>query len=353
MNILRSAVLGAVFGLGFAAAAGPDAAVQRRLTAEAVQLRGRYVAALAVELRQDQREITPAELGLLSRLARSPGVAFLVYFDRRGGVRWADDPQFLALPMAAFEQRAGVALPAAAQVMRSTEPFVRQVPDTPFYEVAVPLLADGAAAGVLDLWVRRDGLFWLLAERPHVTEAPRASAAPATATALPEDVRRRAQKLYVAGMVFFEKGDYEQARQQWEQAHALDPEDRDVAAGLSRVRRLLGQPSGVEGRIPTEEQRLAQERYLAGVAAYEKGDFVKARQEWSAALGWDPDHADAAAALARVDRFVAPDEAKSCVTLFQAGRHDDAATACAACLERDPQSAACAATLRLLEERIP
>ena len=54
-----------------------------------------------------------------------------------------------------------------------------------------------------------------------------------------------------------------------------------------------------------------------------------------------------------MDRLVTPDDAKNCVGLYQARRYDDAAAACAACLERDTNSAACDATRRLLEGRVP
>jgi tetratricopeptide (TPR) repeat protein len=139
-----------------------------------------------------------------------------------------------------------------------------------------------------------------------------------------------------------------------------------VAAGLARVRQILGSTPGSGEAIPlqstpafdksearSEDQRSSQQHYLTGVVYYDKGDYAKAREEWSAALRLDPDNADAATGLTRVDRLVTPEDAKNCVDLYQARRYDDAATACAACLEQDPNSAACSATQRLMEGRVP
>jgi tetratricopeptide (TPR) repeat protein len=167
-------------------------------------------------------------------------------------------------------------------------------------------------------------------------------------------------------MIYYEKGDYGKALKEWETAHKLDPEDQDVSAGLARVRQFLGQAPAAEDEIPLQakpdadanegrsaDRRSSRQHYLAGVASYDKGDYAKAREEWNAALRIDPDNADAAAGLARVDRLVTPDDSKNCVDLYQARRYDDAAAACAACLEADPGSAACDATRRLLEGRVP
>ena len=333
-------------------AADPAKAALRRLTAEASQLRGLYGAVLAAGLQEDAHAITARELDVMRRLARSPGVASVVYLNRYGQVRWSEDPELITLPLEDYQRQTGATLQSASEVLASTAPRVRRVPDAPIYEAAVPILAEGAVVGVLDLWVRRDGIFGLLAARAQ--------------SASPDEGGRQAQQYYLAGMIYFEKGDYEKALKEWETAHKLDPEDQDVAAGLTRVRQLLGRAPRSGEAIPlqaapvfdrsetrSEDQRRSQQHYLSGVIYYDKGDYAKARDEWSTALRIDPDNVDAAAGLARVDRLVTPDDAKTCVDLYQTRRYDDAAAACAACLERDPSSSACAATRRLMEGRVP
>jgi|GEM_PF-2869691 len=371
----RIAIFGAALLWGGALqAADAGRAALRRLTVEATQWRGLYGAVLAAGLQEDAYAITPRELDLMIRLARSPGVASVVYLNRYGQVRWSEDPELITLPLEEYQKKTGALLQAAAEVMASTAARVRQAPDVPVYEAAIPIVAAGVTQGVLDLWVRRDGLFGLLPERARPAEASQSGAAPpprpASANPAPAPSagagRRQVQQYYLSGMVYFEKGDYEKALKEWEAAHKLDSEDRDVAAGLTRVRQILGRARASGEAAPlqsapvfdksetrSEDQRRSQQHYLAGVIGYDQGEYAKAREEWSAALRLAPDNADAAAGLARVDRLVTPDDSKNCVNLYQARRYDDAAAACAACLERDPNSAACSATSRLLEGRVP
>jgi tetratricopeptide (TPR) repeat protein len=355
-------------------AADAGKATLRRLTTEATQWRGLHGSALAAGLKEDAYAITPRELELMVRTARSPGVASVVYLNRYGQVRWSDDPELITLPLEEYQKKTGAILQAAAEVMTSTSVRVRQSADAPVYEAAIPIVSEGATAGVLDLWVRRDGLFGLLPEsagpgqapQPKAGALPQPAAASPVPPASPESGGRQAQQYYLSGMVYFEQGAYEKALKEWETAHKLDPGDQDVAAGLARVRQLLGRAPASSEDIPlqsapvfdksetrSEDQRRSQQHYLAGVIYYDKGEYAKAREEWSAALRLDPDNADAATGLTRVDRLVTPDDSKKCVDLYQAGRYDDAAVACAACLERDPNSAACGATQRLLEGRVP
>jgi tetratricopeptide (TPR) repeat protein len=390
-SILRqTAIFSAVLLCGGALpAAGQGKAILRRLAVEAAQWRGLHGAALAAGLKEDAYAVTPGELDLLARTARSPGVASVVYLNRYGQVRWSEDAELIALPLEEYQKKTGAVLQAAAEVLTSTAVLVRQAQDAPVYEAAIPIVAEGVTQGVLDLWVRRDGIFGLLSERapavrksvrPAPTEPPIPSAPPPRAVALPapaaarpapaasaDDVSRQAQQFYLSGMIYYEKGDYGKALKEWETAHKLDPEDQDVSAGLARVRQFLGQTPAASGEdIPlradpdagTNESRSgdlrsSRQHYLAGAASYDKGDYAKAREEWSEAVRIDPDNADAAAGLARVERLVTPDDSKNCVDLYQARRYDDAATACAACLDKDPNSAACDATRRLLEGRVP
>jgi tetratricopeptide (TPR) repeat protein len=355
-GIRRAAVLAAaLFLAGGARAAAREDADLRRLTGEAHQLRGLYGSALAAGLREDGRAVTGRELDVVRRLARAPGIAAVVYLDRRGRVRWTEAPELIAVTLEDFQRATGASLQSASEVLTSTAPRVRRVPETPVYEAAIPILEGAVTVGVLSLWVRRDALTGLLSER---SQAPGDRGG--------DEVRRQARQRYLSGMVFFEKGDYEKALKEWESARELDPEDRDVAAGLARVRKLLGRSPRIGGAIPlqsgsafdrgperAEDQRAAQQHYLAGLIFYQKGDYSKARDEWSLALRIDPDNVDAAAGLARVDRLTTPDAAKTCVDLYQSRRYEDAAAACAACLEADPASAACGATRSLMEGRVP
>jgi len=70
-------------------------------------------------------------------------------------------------------------------------------------------------------------------DRP--TEPPAA----AETQPLTDDARRQAQEHAVAGMIFFGKGDYQRARQEWESAQKIDPRNTDSQAGLESLRRMM------------------------------------------------------------------------------------------------------------------
>lgn len=72
--------------------------------------------------------------------------------------------------------------------------------------------------------------------------APAAGAGPAAAPAAgpSEDARRSSQQHYLSGVIFFQKGDYEKAREEWNLALQLDPSNSDARAGLERIEKLYG-----------------------------------------------------------------------------------------------------------------
>ncbi|MBI5241756.1 MAG: tetratricopeptide repeat protein [Elusimicrobia bacterium] len=61
------------------------------------------------------------------------------------------------------------------------------------------------------------------------------------ATQAPADAQREAQQFYLAGMIYYSKGDYARAKQEWEQSLALDPGNTDAEAGLQRLKGILGE----------------------------------------------------------------------------------------------------------------
>ncbi len=67
-------------------------------------------------------------------------------------------------------------------------------------------------------------------------------AAPAPAGAVSEDARRSSQQHYLSGVIYFQKGDYVKARDEWTLALQLDPGNSDAKAGLDRIEKLYGGP---------------------------------------------------------------------------------------------------------------
>jgi Tfp pilus assembly protein PilF len=56
------------------------------------------------------------------------------------------------------------------------------------------------------------------------------------------DRKREAQQHYLSGMIYFQKGDYAKAKEEWSLCQQLDPENPEVRAGLERLAILTGSP---------------------------------------------------------------------------------------------------------------
>ena len=55
-----------------------------------------------------------------------------------------------------------------------------------------------------------------------------------------ETAKQQSQQAYLSGMVYFQQGNYEKARDMFMQAKQLDPGNPDAAAGLDRIEKLYG-----------------------------------------------------------------------------------------------------------------
>lgn len=67
-----------------------------------------------------------------------------------------------------------------------------------------------------------------------------ASGQPAAPPPSAESNRQSSQQAYLAGMIYFQKGDYEKARDEWLRAKQLDPSNSDAIAGLQKIEQLYG-----------------------------------------------------------------------------------------------------------------
>ena len=66
------------------------------------------------------------------------------------------------------------------------------------------------------------------------------AAAPAAPAGVSDSAKQQSQQAYLAGMVYFQHGNYEKARDQFMLAKQLDPGNPDAAAGLDRIEKLYG-----------------------------------------------------------------------------------------------------------------
>lgn len=59
-------------------------------------------------------------------------------------------------------------------------------------------------------------------------------------TATPESNRQASQQAYLEGIIYYQKNDYDKAREKWMHAKQLDPSNSDAAAGLEKIEKLYG-----------------------------------------------------------------------------------------------------------------
>ncbi|MBI4060640.1 MAG: tetratricopeptide repeat protein [Elusimicrobia bacterium] len=55
-----------------------------------------------------------------------------------------------------------------------------------------------------------------------------------------ESNKQAAQQAYLEGIIYYQKGDYEKARDKWLHARQLDPGNSDASAGLEKIEKLYG-----------------------------------------------------------------------------------------------------------------
>lgn len=154
-----------------------------------------------------------------------------------------------------------------------------------------------------------------LPEPPAADPAP---AEPPSVTQAPPSLERDAQQKYLEGVIYYQKGDYEKARECWTQARVLAPAGSDAgknaAAGLERIAKLYGEtpmtgdgaPKALKKAEEPKDEHLALQVYFTGMIHYQKGDLGKAKSEWARALALAPKgssvESDAKAALKKIEQ---------------------------------------------------
>lgn len=73
-----------------------------------------------------------------------------------------------------------------------------------------------------------------------VAAQPPAGQTGAPPTASAESNKQASQQAYLEGVIYYQKGDYEKARDKWLHAKQLDPGNSDAIAGLEKIEKLYG-----------------------------------------------------------------------------------------------------------------
>jgi hypothetical protein len=98
--------------------------------------------------------------------------------------------------------------------------------------VVLLALAGGASAYLFFRWASRP--------EPVKTVDLDGIRPPAPHPAVGADAAKRAQGHYLAGVVFYQKKDYQKAHDEWIQALRFDPDHADAKASLQRLKTLYG-----------------------------------------------------------------------------------------------------------------
>jgi Flp pilus assembly protein TadD len=141
-------------------------------------------------------------------------------------------------------------------------------------------------------------------EKPTRPEAAVTEAAPTS--------DRDANQAYLEGVIYYQKGDYEKARDRWLKSRDLAPKGSDVSkdakAGLEKLDVLFSgkSPASLKDAPEKKDEHEALQTYFTGLIHYQKGDMDRARIEWRRALSLAPKgssvEADAKAALEKLDK---------------------------------------------------
>jgi tetratricopeptide (TPR) repeat protein len=70
--------------------------------------------------------------------------------------------------------------------------------------------------------------------------ATASAAAPGTGAATSDSAKQQSEQAYLSGVIYYQKGDYEKARDKWLSAKQLDPSNADAVAGLEKIEKLYG-----------------------------------------------------------------------------------------------------------------
>lgn len=115
-----------------------------------------------------------------------------------------------------------------------------------------------------------------------------------------ENERRIARRRWSEGLLYYEKGEYARAAEEWSACLRADPADHDCRTFLARVGGRPPDPP--QPKVARNDKREAVRYWNSGIIYYQRGDFEKARDEWGACLRLDPVNSDCATGLQRIDQ---------------------------------------------------
>ena len=80
---------------------------------------------------------------------------------------------------------------------------------------------------------------------PAAPPTYQASPLPLPLVAISENDKREAVRYWNSGIIYYQKGDYEKSREEWDRCRTLDPSNSDCTIGLNRIEQSFGLASAV------------------------------------------------------------------------------------------------------------
>lgn len=129
-----------------------------KLKQEAIDMVRLYAPSLLNGLSRNQGAISMDEYDTITRVSKDDRVAWLLYLNKYGEVRWFKDPSKITMSFDMFQKEVTLPTDAIEQALLSKSPMVRAVPNLPLYDIAIPLALRGEVLGILSMQISREGV---------------------------------------------------------------------------------------------------------------------------------------------------------------------------------------------------
>jgi len=129
-----------------------------KLKQEAIDMVRLYAPQMISGLARNQAAISMDEFDIVTRFAKDDRVVALLYLNKYGEVRWFKDPSKITMPFDQFSKEITLPTDAIEQAWLAKSPIVRQVPNLPVYDIAIPLALRGEILGILDMQISRQSV---------------------------------------------------------------------------------------------------------------------------------------------------------------------------------------------------
>jgi hypothetical protein len=187
-------------------------------------------------LKHSQAAITLREYDVIGRLAKDRRIKSIIYLNRFGEVRWAQQAELWTLTFEQLGKQAPLPTDAVSRALKSDSVVVAPA-GRGILEAAMPLDSDGQVQGVLDIQSDAKGLRGLGADarKSLKRDAPLRPAPARTAPPKSPENERQAQQYFLSGLIYYHNGDFGKALSDWTHGRELDPGNSEILKALKRL----------------------------------------------------------------------------------------------------------------------